>query len=56
MNINILLFLFVGILLGALITYFYGHIPIIFYVIVLLISMIILPMIKKSKKKKGEQI
>ena len=53
-TINIFLFLLVGIVFGALITYFYGHIPILLYVVVLLILTIILPLIKKSKEKKAK--
>lgn len=52
--INIFFLLSVGIVFGALITYFYGHIPIILYIIVLLILTIILPMKKRLAEKKAK--
>ena len=44
----LLLLIMFGILVGAAITYFYGHIPFLFYVVMLVISVVI------AKKARNE--
>lgn len=46
----ILLLIMFGILVGAAITYFYGHIPILFYLVMLVFSVVIAKKVRKQIK------
>lgn len=46
----IFLLIIFGILVGAAITYFYGHIPVLFYVVILVISVVVAKKVRKEIK------